>query len=541
MKLIKRITPFILVLVTAYTASAQKQTYDVLTYNLPKNWQQNQSEGGVQLSVTDKNTGAYAMAVITKAIASGASAADNFTNQWDKLVKSTVNVSGNAAMQAPEKDNGWNILSGSASYIDGASKGTATLLCATGGGQTVSVVLMTNTQQYQSDLLSFINSLKLSKAAQSTNNNAASSTTTNGGTSSIAGLWVNYTTESNGYANGFPVVTGGYFRREYLFYTNGTYQFRAKDWGVFMSDILFIYETGTWKITGNQLTITPKQGRGEWWGKAANGSTSGWGSRKRVSDYKSETVTYTFDMHYYSGMKETYLELVSNRATARDARGTTQPYKWSYSPRALDKSLIDNPPGFKTGFENKSLTGDAPPKTTIDQPVNNNSLIAGKIWEGTSTEKYKSGSASYNTGGFFTYQYRFNADGTYKFVYVGASAYTDPNTLQRETGTYTINGNQLTITPSSGSNEEWSIVGGPVKMSAMSDVQIRSIKEHWGKQIKTEKRKLEKITYPFKVEYQQGNQANALILQYNGHTEREGNGNVAYYFETTAGRSIKLP
>jgi hypothetical protein len=68
----------------------------------------------------------------------------------------------------------------------------------------------------------------------------------------------------------------------------------------------------------------------------------------------------------------------------------------------------------------------------------------------------------------------------------------------------------------------------------MSDVQIRNIKEHWGQRLTSEKRKLEKVTYTFKVEYLEGNHANALIVQYNnGHTEREGNGETTYYFETS--------
>ncbi|MBK7653469.1 MAG: lipocalin family protein [Flammeovirgaceae bacterium] len=90
-------------------------------------------------------------------------------------------------------------------------------------------------------------------------------------------------------------------------------------------------------------------------------------------------------------------------------------------------------------------------------------------------------------GGFFKYQYKFNSDGTYRFVYVGASAYTDTNQLQYETGTYSITNNQLTITPANGANEEWSVVGGPIKLSGMGDVQIRNIKEHWGQRLTSEK------------------------------------------------------
>jgi len=80
-----------------------------------------------------------------------------------------------------------------------------------------------------------------------------------------------------------------------------------------------------------------------------------------------------------------------------------------------------------------------------------------------------------------------------------------------------------------------------VKLSGMSDVQVRKIKESWGNRTKSIQRKLEKNVYTFRIEYMQGNEANALILEYNQSTERESNGSVAYYFETVAEKSIKLP
>ncbi len=72
------------------------------------------------------------------------------------------------------------------------------------------------------------------------------------------------------------------------------------------------------------------------------GKTSEWGARGKSSDYKPETVTYVFDLRYLSGMNETYLVLKHAGSTVRD--GATDDREWNYSPRALDQSLIDNPP-----------------------------------------------------------------------------------------------------------------------------------------------------------------------------------------------------
>ncbi len=70
---------------------------------------------------------------------------------------------------------------------------------------------------------------------------------------------------------------------------------------------------------------------------------------------------------------------------------------------------------------------------------------------------------------------------------------------------------------------------------------MRKIKESWGKREKSIQRKLESNTYTFRIEYLQGNEVNALILDHNRPTEQEINGNVAYYFETTSEKSATLP
>ncbi|MFT3979240.1 MAG: hypothetical protein QM687_02135 [Ferruginibacter sp.] len=341
----KKILTFMLLITAPFMLSAQKQTLDVLSFEAPKGWQQAQSEAGVQLSVSDQKSGGYVIAFITKASASVATAGENFTSEWNRLVKNAVQPSGDPAMEPPSKENGWDVVTGSAGYTDGPDKGVATLLSATAGGQTISVLLMTNTSQYQADLEAFIHSLELSKAtAGETGNNTASSA---GSASSIVGLWVNYKTEASGYSNGMPLLTAGYFRSEYLFNANGTYVFRTKNWSVYQKEILYIYETGKWSVKGNQLTIQPGSGKGEWWSKAPSGRTTGWGSRVKAADYKLQPVTYTFELHYYSGVKETHLLMQYAKRTERDGQTNSndQPNNFSYSPRALDKSLIDNPPG----------------------------------------------------------------------------------------------------------------------------------------------------------------------------------------------------
>lgn len=530
----KKVTLLTIHIFLAAAAFAQKQSFDKVSYTEPKGWQQQQHEGGMQLSVTDKKTGAYAIIVITKATASPATANENFTNDWNKLVKTTVQVNGEPVMQVPGNEQGWNIITGSANYTDGAKTGAATLLTATGGKQTVSVVLMTNTDQYQNELVGFLNSLELATPIQNEIDNGA---ITNGASqTSVAGLWCDNHLEISGYYNGYAQYTAGYFRREYLFKEDGTYIFRLKNWSVFMKEILFSYESGTYVVKGNHLSIIPAQGRGEWWSKVNNNTTL-WGSRLKAADYKLERMEYTFEIKYFSGSKNYSLIVNPNKTTERD--GTyTGPTSFSYTKYEDGKSIIDNPPGFKTGVENKSTTA-ATPVQNKNSTASVNAAITGKIWKGTSSEKFTGAGtqSGHYTGGFSSSQYQFNTNGTYKFINVLASFYTDTKTYKYETGTYSVNGNQLTIKPVKGQNEEWTKIGKT--SNGNSDVTNRAINETWGKKIKTTARKLETYTYTFSIN-KNGDQL-ALILQRSSRTEREGEGNISYYNETTATQSVNLP
>jgi hypothetical protein len=178
-------------------------------------------------------------------------------------------------------------------------------------------------------------------------------------------------------------------------------------------------------------------------------------------------------------------------------------------------------------------------------PGSTDTGLVGKIWRAYIPEKYSSNTTTggYYTGGYQVWQYRFNPDGTYNFVHSGASALSvqPTNVLQYEAGTYSVSGGQLTISPESGSNEEWSV--GSIN-NGMSDTHIREVLETRLRRIKSYPRKLEKITYPYKIEFWAGNNENALMLQHTRDTEREGSpgaNNYSSFFVAPPGRAIPFP
>lgn len=333
---------------------AQKRIFDVVAYTLPKGWQEQRSEAGIQLSATDKKTGAYAVVVITKSMASGLTAGENFNNDWLKLVKGAVQLNGEPTIQNPTKKNGWNIISGNANYTDGANTGVATLLTATGGNKAVSVVLMTNAKQYQNDLSAFLSSLELSKPLLGTKSYTNTEATDGVRTNAITGIWGQYQNENFSTAGGGRQATAGYDWREYYLNTNGTYQFLQKNISyLYNNNIVIAYEKGAYKINGKQIEIIPQSGIVEVWSK---GNSDKAGKLLKTEKRKLEKISYTFTLHYFSGIKETNLVLQYATTTARDGAFSSNnlfPNAWYYKrPFSPNKGSIELPEGTSIKFEN---------------------------------------------------------------------------------------------------------------------------------------------------------------------------------------------
>ena len=139
---------------------------------------------------------------------------------------------------------------------------------------------------------------------------------------------------------------------------------------------------------------------------------------------------------------------------------------------------------------------------------------------------YKTSAAGYTSD-----QYTFSTNGTYQFISKTFGASLPKILLAKENGTYTIDGNTLTVNPQKSSIEAWTKMNGSDK---------------WGKRLTTEKRPLEKITYQFSKYYFEGIQLWNLVLQSNKITRRDGpySGNKtfenAWYYSPISANNIKI-
>lgn len=348
---------FLLVSLFAISIGMQGQKFGIATYQAPDGWKEEKSESHISYTKTVGSD--FGQIALYGHVKSKGDIQADFDSQWKELVANGKEISAPDKAK-PASANGWTAISGSGTWnFNGAN--VATILTVYSNQKVCVSVLMNFTDpDLAKAYIALLDSLTLdaSRAAASTSTTAGAT-----GKSNVAGLWVYYNTESGGVVNGIHQLTGGYFRREYLIKSDGTYTFRAKDWSVLAADILFVHEVGTWKVSGNQITLKPTQGSGGWWGKAANGRTVGWGKLKKKSTFQLETVAYTFDLIQVEGSKDTVLILRSPKPTQRDygSNGDAKVHEWRYTSRELSGSLIDNPPGFAVPATPKASGKSAPP------------------------------------------------------------------------------------------------------------------------------------------------------------------------------------
>ena len=165
----KKIILFCVLCAMVGNTFAQKQTFDVTTYTIPKGWKKQPAESAVQFSKEDAAKGTYCIITLYKAVPGTADSKENFDLAWASVVKEMVTVSSAPEMQPSATENGWEVQSGYAPFEKEGEKGIALLVTASGYDKMVNLVILTNTDAYEKDMTLFIESINLKKQTQTTN------------------------------------------------------------------------------------------------------------------------------------------------------------------------------------------------------------------------------------------------------------------------------------------------------------------------------------------------------------------------------------
>ncbi|HUM97450.1 MAG TPA: hypothetical protein PK275_06320 [Chitinophagaceae bacterium] len=350
----KKIFLFIACCAVALLSVAQKESFDLATYNAPTTWKKEKSADAIQFSKEDAATGAYCLITLYKAVPGTTNHKENFDLAWESLVKEMVKVSAAPEMQAPTSENGWETHSGYAPFESDGNKGVVMLVTASAVEKMVNLIVLTNTDVYENDMLAFFESISLKKQEANATltpiadeDNAQHSVE-----NSIIGAWSKSGSVNPDYNDAYATSIAGYSTDQYIFNSNGTYHFISKTFGMSFPKIILVKENGAYLITGNKITITPQKSVIEAWSK--KDGVDKWGKLLTTQNRTLEKVTYQFTKHYFSGIQQWNLVLQCGKTTQRDgpfSTNTTFTNAWYYSPISANNTAIELPGGHAVSME----------------------------------------------------------------------------------------------------------------------------------------------------------------------------------------------
>ena len=149
--------------ISVATSFAQKETFDLTTFSLPKGWKKQPAGTAIQFTKQDAAKGTYCMITLFKAVPGMSNAKENFDLTWTSVVKEMVTVATPPEMQASAIENGWEAQSGYAPFEKDSNKGVVILVTSSGFDKMVNIIILTNTDEYEKDMTTFLESVSLKK------------------------------------------------------------------------------------------------------------------------------------------------------------------------------------------------------------------------------------------------------------------------------------------------------------------------------------------------------------------------------------------
>jgi hypothetical protein len=321
----KKLLLFSLLIVFAGKTFAQKQTFDLITFTPPQGWTKNVEETVMSYTITDNKNNTWCRILIIKSTISKGTIEADFESEWQELIIKNYKPKDKRAENEVQETEGWKIKAGSSKFTFDKSEAMAMLTTASGYDRCVSIVAVTNNQNYLKDVEALIASVELIKPEIASSPTAVANNDEN----SIIGTWIISASNQSSYSvnNGI----NGYTKKQYTFNTNGTYTFFIKSFQYTSDKLLLTRESGTYQISGNNITVNPKKSVIEAWSKK-DGSDK-WGKLLSSQNMQLEKVTYSFTKHYFSGIQEWNLVLQADKQTLRDGPfngGSTFDNAWLY-------------------------------------------------------------------------------------------------------------------------------------------------------------------------------------------------------------------
>jgi len=245
-----------LLILTISNFAQATETFDIASFQPPTGWAKQVGADAVHFSIEDKSTGTFCLISLFKSVPGLSSPKENFDAAWSTIVKEAVTVSAAPQMMPADNKGEWLLAGGFAPFEKDGVKGVAVLYTASGYGRMVNALVLTNTQAYETAATGFLQSISFKKPAEEPRPQIPAGST--GSQPSLAGNFWKQGGVRGGMLGHAGLSTAS-FSKTYQFFSDGTYKFWREDMQLAAPKYYLESEEGTYRVTGNTITITPRK------------------------------------------------------------------------------------------------------------------------------------------------------------------------------------------------------------------------------------------------------------------------------------------
>jgi hypothetical protein len=343
----KAIWTILILILSATSVLAQKETFDLITYTAPGNWAKETRENAVSYVSIDKKKKSWCRISIYKSTVSKGNIDSDFESEWNTLVAKEYNITGGPQTNDAAEAQGWKVKSGAGKFIFDKANATALMATFSDFQRCLSIVAVTNNQEYLASVQDFLETIVMKAPDAGRTQPVTTQKTAINDPSSVVGVWGK--TSTNNSSNDLDNGLHGYFKCQYTFNMNGTYSFISRIFS-YQPDVILANESGTYEVNGNTVTLTPQSSIIQKWSKGYTTETDGrkvyldkLGTLLSSQKRPLEKNSYRYTKEYSSGIQEWNLVLSADKETLRDGPfngGNYYPGAWLYKAVVSDKFLV---------------------------------------------------------------------------------------------------------------------------------------------------------------------------------------------------------
>jgi hypothetical protein len=154
---------FAILITAALDSTAQKETFDLITYTSLKGWTKETQETALVYTIINNKTRSWCRVAIFKSVPSKGSIDADFQSEWSTLVAKPYHITAAPTGSEIVEADGWKIRAAAGNFIFDSTNAVAMITTFSGFGRCASIVTTTNSEECLATVSTFLESIDLRK------------------------------------------------------------------------------------------------------------------------------------------------------------------------------------------------------------------------------------------------------------------------------------------------------------------------------------------------------------------------------------------